>query len=434
MLLLVAACGNAGSSKASDSTAPAVNGPTTTASPADLTKNLPVKAPGVSSNEIKVAVITAKTNNLTGSYAPLVDGIKAYFAMVNANNGIYGRKLVIGADRDDQFGQNRQTVQQSLAQDNAFATFSATTLFTGVDLLAKAKQPLFMWNINPEFAGHPTFFANEGALCFTCALHVLPWLAKQLGAAKVGVLAYGIAQQSKDCAKGIQNSFAKFPTAQIAYFDDSLGYAQTLGPQVTAMKQKGVTFVMTCVDLQESFTLAKEMQKQGMKAVQSLPQGYDPDFIAKNGALMEGSIVSPQFVALENQPQIPEIANLNKWAAQINVPVHELTAVGWQLAAEFYTGLAGAGPQFSQASVIAYLNSLTHFTDNGFIQPLDWTKYHADPTNNPAVRPAEDCANFVKVEGGKFVPAYGEPGKPWVCFKENDPTVNDPTRVSFVGS
>src|SRR5450755_1885254 len=149
VLLLVAACGNAGSSKASDSTTPAVNGPTTTASPADLTKNLPVKAPGVSSSEIKVAVITAKTNNLTGSYAPLVDGIKAYFAMVNANNGIYGRKLVIGADRDDQFGQNRQTVQQSLAQDNAFATFSATTLFTGVDLLAKAKQPLFMWNINP---------------------------------------------------------------------------------------------------------------------------------------------------------------------------------------------------------------------------------------------------------------------------------------------
>ena len=171
MVLLVGACGNAGSSKASDTTTPALNGPTTTVSPADLQKNLPVKAPGVSSTQIKVAAITAKTNNLTGSYAPLVDGIKAYFAMVNANGGIYGRKLVIGADRDDQFGQNRQTVQQSLAQDNAFATFSATTLFTGVDLLAKAKQPVFMWNINSQFAGHPSFFASYGALCFTCAGH-----------------------------------------------------------------------------------------------------------------------------------------------------------------------------------------------------------------------------------------------------------------------
>ena len=77
MVLVVAACGNAGSSKASDSTLPIATGPTTTVSSADLRKNVPVTAPGVTSTEIKVASITAKTNNLTGSYAPLVDGIKA---------------------------------------------------------------------------------------------------------------------------------------------------------------------------------------------------------------------------------------------------------------------------------------------------------------------------------------------------------------------
>ena len=77
MILIVGACGNAGSSKASDTTAPGPTGPTTTASPADLQKNVPVTAPGVTSTEIKVASITAKPNNLTGSYAPLVDGIKA---------------------------------------------------------------------------------------------------------------------------------------------------------------------------------------------------------------------------------------------------------------------------------------------------------------------------------------------------------------------
>ena len=131
--------------------------------------------------------------------------------MVNDNGGIYGRKLVVAYDRDDQFGSNRQTVQQSLAQDSAFATFVATTLFTGADLLARAKQPTFMWNINPEFAGHPTFFANEGALCFTCAGHILPWTAKQLNATKVGVLAYGISDQSKQCADGHQELVRQVP-------------------------------------------------------------------------------------------------------------------------------------------------------------------------------------------------------------------------------
>jgi ABC-type branched-subunit amino acid transport system substrate-binding protein len=434
MVLAIAACGNAGSSTSSDTVAPAPSGPTTTVSAADLQKNVPVHAPGVTNSEIKVASITSKTNNLTGTYAPLVDGIKAYFAMVNSTGGIYGRHLVISADRDDQFGQNRQTVQQSLSQDNAFATFIATTLFTGADLLARAKQPVFMWNINPEFAGHPTFFANEGALCFTCPGHGGPYLAKELGATKVGVLAYGIAQQSKDCAEGIKSSFQKYPTATVAYFDTSLGFAQPLTAQVTQMKQKGVQLVLTCFDLQESFTLGKEMQKQGMQAVQELPNGYNADFVKQNGAALQGSIVSPQFVAFQNTPQIPEIQHLYEWTGKIGVPVVELTAVGWQLAAEFYEGLKGAGPNFSQAAVIDYLNTLTHWTDNGFIQPLDWTKQHQDPTNNPAVRPALECGNTVKVENGTFVPVYGKPEKPWVCFNRNDPTVNNPQYVSFVGT
>jgi ABC-type branched-subunit amino acid transport system substrate-binding protein len=435
IMLLAVACGNAGSGKATDTTAPlGSTGPTTTRNPSDLTKNVHVDAPGVTDTEIHVAAVTTNSNNPTGSYAPLADGVKAYFEMINSKGGIYGRKLKLTIDRDDQLGSNRQTVQASLSQDNAFATFIGTVFFTGADLLAAKNQPVFMWNINKEFNDHPTFFANDAALCFTCAGHAGPWLAKKLGATKVGVLAYGIADQSKDCAKGIHASFTKYPTAKVVYDDESLGFAQPLGPQVAQMKQKGVQLVLTCVDLQESFTLAKEMKKQGMNAVQQLPNGYDQNFIAKNGDLLEGSIVIPQFLAFEQTPQIQEIKDLFKWSDKIGVKVTELTAVGWQIASQLYTGLAGAGPEFSQAKVVGYLNTLTNYTDNGFLAPLDWTKGHIDPITHPEARSAEECANFVKVQGGKFVPVYTEPGKPWVCFKSSDPTVNNTTNKSFVGS
>jgi branched-chain amino acid transport system substrate-binding protein len=323
-------------------------------------------------------------------------------------------------------------VQQSLSQDKAFATFVATTLFTGVDLLDRAKQPTFIWNINPEFAGHQTMFANVPAICFTCAAHALPYLAKTLKITKVGVLAYGIAQQSKDCAKGIQNSFTKYPTAQIAFFDDALGYAQPLGAQVTQMKQKGVTLVLTCVDLQESFTLAKEMQKQGMHAVQELTNGYDPGFIAKNAALMEGDIVSLQFLALEVTPKIPEIQNLFKYAADIGVPVHELTAYGWILASELYSGLKDAGPNFSQAAVVGALNRQTALGDNGLIAPVDWTKAHVNTEKDASALSPEECNDSVIVQNGKFVPYESTPDKPWTCFTRSDPTVDNPQAVSFV--
>src|ERR1700674_289950 len=88
IVLTAAACSNAGSSKVSSETTLPSGGPTSTVSAADLHKNVPVTAPGVSSTEIDVATIVSKTNNPTGaSYGPLVDGIRAYFQMVNDHGG-----------------------------------------------------------------------------------------------------------------------------------------------------------------------------------------------------------------------------------------------------------------------------------------------------------------------------------------------------------
>jgi ABC-type branched-subunit amino acid transport system substrate-binding protein len=432
MLVAVAACSNAGSngSSASDTTAP--GGPVTTASQADLQKNVPLKENGVTDKEIRVSAVTAQTGNPTGaSYHPLVDGIKAYFQMVNDNGGIYGRKLVVKWDHDDQFGNNRQVVTQSLAQDKPFAIFIANSLLTSAPVINRAKQLSFIWNINPEFGGNPTMFANVGAICFTCASSTWPYIAKQMKVSKVGVLAYGIAQQSKDCAAGIRNSFKKYPTATVEFFDDTLGYAQALTSQVTEMKSKGVQLVLTCFDLNESYTLGKEMQKQGMHAVQQLPNGYDADFIAKNASAMEGDVVTLQFVALENTPRIAEVENLYKYAAEINVPVTELTAYGWILGNEFYQGLVGAGPNFSQAAVVNALNRMKDFTADGFVPPIDWTKGHIDPEKHPEALSKLDCSNAVIVKNGKFVPYLNTPDKPWVCFNRTDTTVDNPQHLSF---
>ena len=91
----------------------------------------------------------------------------------------------------------------------------------------------------------------------------------------------------------------------------------------------------------------------------------------------------PQFTAFEQTPQIQEIKDLFKWSDKIGVKVKELTAVGWQVASQLYTGLVGAGPHFTQAKVVSYLNTLTHYTDNGFLAPLNWTTGHIDPGRAP---------------------------------------------------
>jgi ABC-type branched-subunit amino acid transport system substrate-binding protein len=428
--MLVAACSNAGSSKNTTSTIPK-NGGATATTFGDLTKKNPVHAKGVTDSAIDTDAVVTITNNPTGSFAPFADGIRAYFAMVNDAGGIYGRQLKLTQMHDDQLGNNAQTVRTALSTDNAFATFGATNLFTGADLLARANQPTFIWNINPQMGGHNNIFGNVGAICFTCAAHTMPFLAKNLKATKVGIIAYGVAQESKDCATGIKNSFQKFPTAQVVFADDSLPFAAPLAADVTAMKNKGVTLIGTCIDFNESLTLGKEMLRQGLNATQVQPNGYDANFIAQNAQPLEGSIVLTQFVAFEEQPQIAQVQKLFEWTQKTHVPVKELTAYGWILADQFVTGLKVAGPDFTQQKVIDGLNSLTAYNASGFIPPIDWTKQHNDPEKDPTALSKLDCFDYVKVTAGKFVPLYSQPGKPWVCFDRNDPSVDNPQHLSF---
>ncbi|HEX5615695.1 MAG TPA: ABC transporter substrate-binding protein [Acidimicrobiia bacterium] len=427
--LVAAACGNSDSDDE-----PSGGGTTvTTAGGGDTDTFVESDEPGVTDDEIRVAVIASKTNPLGGKYAEIEDGIEAYFAMVNDAGGIYGRDLVVVKNRDDIIGtQNLQQVQASLAEDNAFATFLASLGFPGADELDAAGMPTFIWNIRPEMAGHDNIFGNIGAICFGCPGQVLPWLADEIGAEKVGILGYNVARESVLCAEGNRDSFEKYGSAEVGFYDASLGFAQPdLSAQVAAMKDAGVELVTTCMDANETLVLAKEMKKQGLDAVQNLPNGYDADFIRANAEFFEGSYVTPQFLAFEHGP-IPEHEEFERWIAELDRPTYEVTVVGWILARMFVEGLELAGPEFTQEGVIGALNTLTDFTANGMVVPIDWTKQHEDPAKNPDAESDLECANVVQVRDGEFVPVFAEDDLPWVCFENNAPELTRIDNRSFV--
>jgi hypothetical protein len=439
VMLLGAACSNSSTDKTTSTTVTKVTVPSKI-DPAQLKVHHPVTSKGVTDSEIRATVVASITNPLGTNYNAFADGIKAYFAMMNSTNGgIYGRKLNVVNVRDDALSNNNTQIQAALSQDNPFGIFIAALLFTGANTLAASGTPGYGWNINAEWANHDTLFPNEAALCFTCALPTGPWLAKQIGATKVGVLAYSV-QQSSDCAKGDENSFKKFQTAKIVFEDKSLSFGVTdLSAQVSQMKKNGVQLVLTCMDLNGVFTLAKAMKAQNLQAVQTLPNSYDHDFMKANGKYFEGSYVAPQFVAFEHQPQIPQQKLFNTWIAKTNKKVSELTVQGWIAANQFVAGLKLAGPDFTQAKVVAALNQEKHFTADGMIAPIDWTIGHVDPLKRLDNPSGLDCSNWVKVHNSAFVPEFDAAGKPWVCFtvaseKRNDPTpiaLPTPTNESF---
>jgi len=425
LVLVATACGNSEKNAKATTTAAQSSGSTAPVTNADLKKNVPSTQPGVTDSEIQVGGVVAITNPVGGNYGAAADGVRAYFAMVNSKGGIYGRKLVLKNVRDDKLANNQTEMQALVSQDNVFAAIPlASPLFTGAQTLTDAGVPGFGWNINPEYTGRDNLFGQTGSLCWTekCPAHFIPWLAKQAGAEKVGILGFAV-PQAENCATAQRASYEKFGGDVVTY-DTSLSYGvQNLASQVSDMKSKGVQFVSTCMDGNTTLTLAKEMKKQGLDAPLILPNAYDQAFVAKNAEFLNGSYVAPQFVPFESRPKLPAMQDYDTWMAKGKYKPSELSMIGWIDADEFYTGLKLAGPEFTRQKVIDGLNTLTAYDAGGLIPPIDWTTAHKDPTNNPEFR-SDDCRSIVQIVDGKFKLTLTPPGKPVVCFKRSDPGID----------
>lgn len=420
LMLLTAACGNDWGRQPDtvtpDSSPPdGDSGETTTSDPDEF---VPVDAPGVTDSEIRVGGVVSVTNSPVGSFGAAFEGAQAYFDMINSEGGIYGRQLVIASERDDSLANNRSEVHGLLTQDNVFAALPmAAPLFQGADLLVQEGIPTFGWTINYEWEStpadpRPNLFGQAGSsLGFTNAVPTLPWLAQEIGAHKIGVLAYNVAAQARDCAQGVENSFDRYGEAtdsEVAYVDKSLGFGVAdLSAQVSAMKDAGVDLVTTCMDLNGVVTLAREMRKQRLDAVLYLVNGYSRQTVDEYGDLFEGSFVRTDFAQFEVDDKPPGLENYLEWTERAGSEPTENSVVGWLNADLFVTGLRAAGPDFDRQKVIDAINRMTDYDGEGLLEGVDWTREHTE------VGPP--CQFLSQIQDGEFVPAFTEPGKPFVC-------------------
>lgn len=421
LALFAGACGNS-TSNGSGSPAGGGNGGSTpgTVNNADLQKMVHIDEVGITDTEIQVGGVASTTNQLGGAYGDVFAGAQAYFDMVNEKGGIYGRKIKVIKNHDDQLVKNQEEVKSLIADDKVFAVVpTASLLFSGADDLVKANVPTFGWNINPEYSPPKNLFGEKGSyLCFTCASPAIAYTAKQLGSKNVGILGYSVAQSS-DCAKGVQETFSKYPVASVAFSDLNVPFGSTdLSVQVQKMKDAKVDFVVTCMDTNGVTTLAKEMKKQNLDAKQFLDNAYDADFIASFGDLFQGSVVRVGTVPFESSTQPQGMKDYTTYLAKANGKKNEISLAGWQAADLFVTGLKAAGPEFNRQKLVDALNSITYWDANGINSGVDWTIAHDQ--NGPT-----SCDALVQIKGTAYQPVWVDPGKNFVCFPTDAPSLPD---------
>ncbi len=210
-----------------------------------------VDQPGVTDKEIKVGGVATVSNDPTGNtLGTAFDGTNAYFDYINSTGGVCGRKLVLSSKRDDGLANNREQVQGLISDDDVFAVLPvAVDLFSGADLLVKAKIPTFGWLINPEWGsednkpGPPNFFGTTSVAPSLRlrgpAFYADAWLPQKLSKKRVGVARVQRAAVL-GCADGLEATFKKFPdTGKVVFKDTSLPFGSVdYSAQVAKMMEQ----------------------------------------------------------------------------------------------------------------------------------------------------------------------------------------------------
>ena len=377
---------------------------------------------GLSATEVKVGGMAAVTGPLGDQYAPVFDGAEAYFAMVNAQGGVNGRKIKLVAKLDDATDSARDASQARalVEQKNVFAVIPvAAPVFTGGKYLGDRNVPTFGWNINPEWSTGNSLFGEKGSyLAFTDAAPGLPYLAKKVGAKRVAILAYSISQ-SRDCGIGQENSYKKYGF-DVAVADLSIGAPVTsLDADVQRMKDAHVDFVSTCMDVSGNTLLAKTLKRAGLDNVREYwPTGYNEKDLLRYSDLYEGAYLSTSFVPFEEASASPGmtrfLAEMKKRRPRVDSK-SEVVLAGWINADLFVQGLKAAGRNPTRQKVIDAINAMSNYTADGIEGGIDWRIAHH--ANNPT-----DCTAYLQVRQGKFTPIFQQP---FVCIPHTAPSLPD---------
>jgi len=384
-------------------------------------------APGVSSTEIDVGSIANVTGPLSSGFAPVVNGVQAYFSMINAEGGVAGRKLKLVYQEDDQGSPtvDLAVAQKLVEQDHVFAVVGVgTPFFGGASYLAQQGIPTFGYVVSTDWENKPTLFGDYGSvLDFATWAPRDAYVAQQLGAKSIGVVAYGVAQSSAACQAAVTGMRAL--GLNVSFSDLNLAYGADPTSDVLQMKAHHVDFLLSCLDVNGNVTFARAISQNGLTMHQVWLNGYDRGTLQVYSSIMNGVYFGLQHVPFEAALAFPGvypgletyIREMHKY--QPSFTYDEVALDGWISAAQFVTGLKAVGRDLTQKKLVAAINAETAFTADGLTTPVNWTTGHS--TAKPPVPPY--CESVVRVVNDQFVPAFVQgTHEVFVCFNPTSTT------------
>jgi len=236
---------------------------------------LTASAPGITPTTITIGSHQPLTGPAAPGYSEIAPASAAYFAYVNANGGVYGRKIVYKYLNDAYDPTTTASdVRQLVLQDNVYALFDGLgtpTHLAAISFLNAEKVPdVFVasgcecWNqptTYPETFGWQVDYVREGKI-------LGQYVAQHFKGKKVAFF-YQDDEFGMDGVKGLDY---EIPASMIATKQSYVDTNVNIAPQVAALRASGAQVVV-------SFSIPAFT---ALLKLNSLKLGYSPTLVVSN--------------------------------------------------------------------------------------------------------------------------------------------------------
>jgi ABC-type branched-subunit amino acid transport system substrate-binding protein len=359
-----------------------------------------------------VANVSILSGPVPGLFQGAPNGASAYFAYVNSQGGVNGRKLVLDS-LDDGFScsQNEALTQSALTSDFAFVGSFSLFDNCGAKVLSVNRDvPDVAYSLDP----HAQVLANN----FSPAPGQQGW--------RTGPLEYYKAHFPQ-AIKAVGTLVGNVPSAIDSWDNEQaamvalgyhVAYERTYNPletdfsaDIIRMRNAGVQLLsLSAADVKTIARVLNEAQQQGWhpQLVTSAGPAYDGSFFKLVNPGAADGMLNDQQQALylgQDAATTPSVRLFDTWMARAHpgFQIDLFSVFGWTSAELFVDALRAAGPNPTRQSVLAQLQKTTSFDANGLIAPA-----------NPAAKVSPSCWVLIKVTHGHYE-RFASPPKGFTC-------------------
>jgi hypothetical protein len=364
---------------------------------------------GVTASTIKLGLVAAKTGSFPGQFDPNVEAVDAYLKMINSQGGICHRLFQLSI-RDDQGNKkNDDLAAVELAKEVGIFAFLGSVSAPDSDgpIAARAVE----YGL-PDVGFPLSYERSRGKLTYGVPGQLQPqwigvaasgseYLNRLYGVKQVAILWVGESLVSKANAWAFEAAMLKSsvpnPSGQVTIcfeqetnvFDNNFdAYANRMAGNCSP--SKGPLGVYSTMENSSNVKLADAMERQNVQHAVFAPTftSYLPSFVrderGQPRSSTEGAYIATPQIPFErcagvdskgrpvppcSHPELDKyVRALRRFVPGFKVP-GSFGAPGWGQAALFVQAVAACGAKLTRTCVLDQLNSISSFSDNGFLSP-----------------------------------------------------------------